>query len=547
MFTELLNRLIDRIHGIFISKRGTCRVRPLQDWRSRIGCDSRTVKRGYQGYVQNRFFAYPVDLCDGVESDGKKQGFRLANQHNWRTRCVLWVFFVPLCWGFWGCDPHHSNDAANEKLSSEFEIVSSSMAPALCGPTRVSKCQHCGVRQHFAADTFNAKFPVRCYNCGAFIDIGVETAAGDRVHLSPIRHSIAEDTGGLQRFALVAFRAADSGPLQVKRIWGEPGESVAIRRGEFWVNGELLQKSLAELKRLAVPLLVFPPESQRVRGQVADRCLAGSRQFLTIETDRERLPAEDSPASIPSDSVFAPADSRIPDSANTIRIQPGEFLTWRHAVPARVHPESVPSSDWMKPSIITDDLPINQGVSYPTFPVPDVLLAFQLLEPLAGSLEIRLEIAGRQITVLAEAAPVGELAGDDIGPITMQKSIEVAICDCRVLVASDCQPELARAIESEQRIAAATFDNSELGPDVACDRIEISSDAVVVFERLFIGRDLYLRDQLNGELGGASAPMQLGQGEYYLLGDNQPVSADSRSSIGPIGRQQIIGTVIPAM
>lgn len=131
-------------------------------------------------------------------------------------------------------------------------VASNSMAPALLGPHRRPVCPACGASH--VVDAVAPVAAVACPRCGASpIDVPRLTVLpGDRVlvdRLGPLRW---------RRWQLVVFRCPDSADaLCVKRIVGLPGESVALRGGELFVNGRLARKSLRVQRSMAQR--VHPP------------------------------------------------------------------------------------------------------------------------------------------------------------------------------------------------------------------------------------------------------------------------------------------------
>lgn len=76
------------------------------------------------------------------------------------------------------------------------------------------------------------------------------------------------------------------------------------------------------------------------------------------------------------------------------------------------------------------------------------------------------------------------------------------------------------------------------------DLIEVDQDGYVLLngERLKGEPALYGRANINGDV---SFPVQVTEGHYFLLGDNRPVSLDSRmSAIGQVSQDDVVGEVI---
>ena len=78
---------------------------------------------------------------------------------------------------------------------------------------------------------------------------------------------------------------------------------------------------------------------------------------------------------------------------------------------------------------------------------------------------------------------------------------------------------------------------------IAGDKIEICDDKVYINGKK-LKSDIYVITKYIDEPGIAEEPLELGKDEYFCLGDNRPVSYDSRyEEVGPVHRSEIIGKV----
>jgi hypothetical protein len=58
-----------------------------------------------------------------------------------------------------------------------------------------------------------------------------------------------------------------------------------------------------------------------------------------------------------------------------------------------------------------------------------------------------------------------------------------------------------------------------------------------------VHRDLYLQVDQRDPRNGFHAPVRLPENHYYVIGDNLPISIDSRNGLGLIDRSRIIAVV----
>src|SRR5262249_13273158 len=138
-----------------------------------------------------------------------------------------------------------------------YGVPTGSMAPALMGNHKVVICPRCGyeMRVGYRDDGTEGKSGdphAECPNCG-FDDIaldGVPVCRGDHLLVSKGVFTWRNP----RRWEVAVFRWPVDGKAFVKRVIGLPGESVQIRGGDIYIDGELSRKTLAELKSLCIPV-----------------------------------------------------------------------------------------------------------------------------------------------------------------------------------------------------------------------------------------------------------------------------------------------------
>ena len=137
-------------------------------------------------------------------------------------------------------------------LVARFTIDSSSMAENLLGPHVQVNCPGCGF--HFATGiegTASDGRPAVCPNCGnasARLSIG-DVVAGDGVLVD----KAAFQRRAPRRWEVAAFRAPNTAhEMCVKRIVGLPGERIELIDGDVYADGQIVRKSLAERRALAI-------------------------------------------------------------------------------------------------------------------------------------------------------------------------------------------------------------------------------------------------------------------------------------------------------
>ncbi len=404
----------------------------------------------------------------------------------------------------------------------DYQVASSSMAPGLMGPALTAACTACGESFLVAAETARPHLTTRCFSCGGVCQLGTEVVPGQVVKVD-----LLDDTVPIERFDPIVFDAGAPPNRQVKRVWGLSGEQLAFRDGDLWVNGRRFTKSLEQLKQVAIPVALFPDDR---------------RSHWELSTAG------------PAIAIEQVADSVAGQPA--VELPVGSQLRWAYRRPARVDASTAPPQAWLEPSRIMDDYRVNQGVSRSLVAVDDYLLELRLGRPLRGRLRIGwlhgerwLEIqvwpetpsprTENEGTSPSAQPPTERTSKSSTVHIACVQSLTLAVCDGRLLVRSDRDRLVGELHELWSRLdGSPPTDGGPAGSrlTIACDQqpAQIAS--------LQVWRDQYLRvndrhDSADQDLG--SVPTQ----SYFVLGDNLPVSVDSRHELGFIQRTKMVGRV----
>ena len=235
-------------------------------------------------------------------------------------------------------------------LFSPCRVTSGSMAETLLGVHRDVVCGSCGFR--FACDAATRLTTPRaaCPNCG-YLENDLESLPaldGDRVLIDKAVFRVRPP----RRWEVVAFAdPRNAAQTAVKRVVGLPGETVQIRHGDVYIDGETQRKTL----------------------RTAGRRGAGPRRRLSAEPRRRACAA------------VARREGRKPMGFG------------RRAFRAAGHAENDPV-DWLvyhhrRDAPIADDCGYNAALSRrveDTAAVTDLALSFRLVETFgSGSLVIR--------------------------------------------------------------------------------------------------------------------------------------------------------------
>lgn len=394
-------------------------------------------------------------------------------------------------------------------------VQSGSMAPTLLGPHRDVVCRDCGFGFSCEADVQPASARAVCPNCG-FRENALGTlpdVRGDWVLVDKTVLRVRPP----KRWEVVAFwhESAATGPA-VKRVIGLPGESVELRDGDVYIDGQIQRKPWPVQRALAVLVhdAAHPPRQSR-------------------GLPRWRADRPNSAWRLGGESLSHPGTSEAGD------IDWISYHHWQRVPGAEERTIEVP---------IVDDSGHHQtrprraeDVAY----VTDVLVTFRVMKASGpgrlwiqawdGREEFRVGVSLtepachilRRGGVVARSPPGG-------WPESLEgREMAVAICDHQAVVALD-----GRAFLAHPYVPGP----GPIRPSPRAVAIGANGAAVEIGE-LKVYRDVYYaRPPGNGTAWGVGRPVQLGPGEYFVLGDNSPFSEDSRTWSSPgVARGQIVG------
>ncbi len=373
-------------------------------------------------------------------------------------------------------------------------VAGGSMAETLLGPHWPVTCRECGMPFRCGIEHPPPENRAICPNCGCRDNVvdATRIAPGQRVLID----RWAKLLHGLHAWQAVAFHAPhDADELTVKRIVaGGPGR-VEIRDGDVYLDGQIQQKTLAQLRE--VRILVH---DDRYRSPLANR-------WLPAQADTCWQPTRTGYTAQP-----------VPGHGATIDwLHYTQWPCWYHGSPDVGRTDDLP---------ILDHDPYNQSLTRGSLhSVPDLMLACQLQVSGVGHCLVRLtarrdvfewelSAAGRECRLHWNGRCVAEAPRPAGSP---PWTAEMAVWDHRVLAALDGTTIFTLDYEPTSDSPGA----------VDPHRLSIgTAGAHVQLEALRVYRDIYYLGPGNVTRWQAPQPMQVGQ--WFMLGDNVPVSVDSR-------------------
>jgi signal peptidase I len=403
-------------------------------------------------------------------------------------------------------------------------VVGGSMAETLCGEHREAVCGDCGHRFACGVEPRCAATQAVCPNCGyAANDLEpLPLLDGERVLVDrtafvfrrPRRWEIA---------VLRHPRRADE--ILVKRIVGLPGETIEICDGDVYVDGAIQRKNLAEQRALAI--LVHD---------------AAREPTLEPKPPPRWRPASQNSRWTSNGGQFSCTPGRTGE--------PIDWLVYHHGRRSADGKEIVPSP-------VTDVSSYN--VSRPrreedVHAVTDLLLAFRLRIVSGGGrfrvqatdgadcFEVRLEGCHQSSQPWrCEVHRGGKpFSGGSWIAMDPESLIEVSLVDRQFLLAID-----------GRTVFAWPYGWIDHPPSPLATPLAISSEGLgVVVRDLRVYRDVYYAAA--DETAGRQAKRlrrQLSEDEYFVLGDNSPISEDSRvwTDRGGVASKLLLGKPFAAI
>jgi signal peptidase I len=399
-----------------------------------------------------------------------------------------------------------------------------SMAPAFCGAHYDVRCGDCGFAFLCDAEHVPSDRKAVCANCG-FTENWLAHA-----QLMPADHVLIDRWPllfrGPRRGEVVALRSPMSdSDLAVKRVAAFPGERLRIHEGDLFAGEQIIRKSPAELRtvRMLVHDNNYQPQQSK---ELLPRWRATGKNTRWKPLEIENW-----------DGPRLHAGFRI----DTLAERPEEYdwLEYEHrACTGNSRMRSVVSP-------IMDFDSFNQGeVHRPLNVVRDVSVAFRIRSTGEGRLALKAIEGERVFKVEIEPGLRMKARLDNetlfMGTVPSNRfrvsqahEIEFGFCD-----------QQAFLVVNEETVVCHAFDKANnIGGEPALKFAIGGTEPGILIDDLKVWRDIYYLDP-SALSRDWQAERPLAADEYALLGDNQPVSLDSRQwARAGISRRTILGLV----
>ena len=413
---------------------------------------------------------------------------------------AYWLVALALLTQVTGCPPHPTN-----KNVSQAVIVGNSMAPSLLGKHQATICPNC--RFKIISEVAGSTKPfVTCPNCGTHVTVDgtSSTEPADQVSIM-----IGQPP---ERWQVIGFQREGDDQASIKRVIGLPGETVWFEHGNVVVqtkdgNPTLLKKNWKQ--------------------QQATRVLVHDNRFQDRSTRWSPLESTNR------------LNSLIPDQFQS------DGRHWIRYQPKRCYEHST-SQTWSPR--IEDSYGFNQSISRQLNLVNEVCLEFEFAPatspPQASETELLIAIvAGRQ-TYLARF----EFNADSVDVQLFDHDDQLtAVTRCKI----DDDLPICGISNIDQQIIATVGDQQAHLLDLTVPHDDSPIELLLSLQpsnpddlkRLRLWRDThYFSPVSRDELLRRQA--DTGPDGYFVVGDNLPVSRDSRLWLQPkVKAKDVLGVV----
>ncbi|MCH8923704.1 MAG: S26 family signal peptidase [Planctomycetes bacterium] len=411
-----------------------------------------------------------------------------------------------------------------------FVVPTGAMAPTIIGAHSKVECRNCAYgwdvsmsdRAAYAGfgQSPQAKQAI-CPNCGFAhtVPADSEVLSGDRI--------VVDKLSPPARWDVTVFRyPLEPNTNYVKRLVGMPGETVEIALGDLFVNDERLVKGPGEVLDLWLPVhdTTFRP-STPVDGGPLWRAEPGAVQWKETGGGWTVDATDDRTATIFFDHTI---DDRLGYNA---------AVPWNQDQLGPPPAEHLPVGDVK----IECELSHFSGEG-------DVSLLWRFARRTVSAVVSRSGEVELLVSPDAQAGGQPERASGSLdGPLRGGTSLTLAVRDGRCYVLQAGRVVVDAAVFPTDLAAARRAAHSATDASGEPCRLSIRArDCSVDVERIRIWRDVYyltleeFGQAFSAGPRAAANPLQLGDGQYLMLGDNSRQSQDGRF-FGPVEEELLIG------
>lgn len=410
-------------------------------------------------------------------------------------------------------------------LAEAYIVPTGSMAPTLLGIHQSYTCPNCRHRFALGMDESGYSGHPVCPNCGFenWGDAPGVLGSGDRLLVQKYLFDLIPP----RRWESVVFQnPSNPSEAYVKRVVGLPGESVLIRGGDIYIDGRIARKTLEEQRSLRV--LVYD-----------NRHLPDDHARYPRWSFRREGPRFARPPS--SWGIEGTSLVRAPVPETTWGVDWAEYRHWQadrgdYGPLCDFNPYNgleVPGENRVDDLMVEADVVLAPEVESLLVRIGTGLDVFHIQVPVDRQGPIQVRRNREPVPVWETGAMLPSSSGESSRPV----HVEISLIDRRLLVALD-------GVLAIEPIDFEVVPSRPYGRGDSPVALGILGSGAARIDGLRIWRDIFYTDALARAPKrpfGIGEPFQLGEDEYFVLGDNSPVSNDSRFwPESPVVRRELL-------
>lgn len=444
------------------------------------------------------------------------------------TRFGKYTFVTIYVLGSLGCQRGELKENSPTSFR-QGKVIGASMAPHFLGEHFQVQCEGCGGEVVADFEQSKTNESLICPFCGIPNSVSeCRRQASDRV-------TIELDSNSLSRWDVVAFQLPSAQEAGVKRVVGLPGESIEIRDGNLWLEGGLIRKTIAEQKRTRILI----HDSSKTNSETA--------LWQAVDSNGVRLDR--------AEHRFESGDFVLDSKAASSELQWFEFCNQRNY--ARKTDLNSAGGEKILAWPIEDNYGYNQSLWRNLNVVDEIFVSLGFsttgIRRVGWKYELgdrtysfEIDVVGRElaITVLGDSAQkrIGQYAlaegifGDPETEVEFSTIDRLAVVLIGGIEVAQFELEApVRVLPKSEPMSARLFQIGAVG------KAGVGEDRLL--GRVRIWRDIYYSP--SQENNGESQLLIGAPDGFLLLGDNQPVSIDSRHwPNASVPSEQLIGKVL---
>lgn len=387
-------------------------------------------------------------------------------------------------------------------------VPTGSMAPTLLGMHRDILCTNCAKRFALGMDENGRAGRPVCPNCGQ-TELGqapTTEGLGDRLLVQKFIYDLRPP----RRWEVAVFQnPADPSQAYVKRIVALPNETVLLSGGDVYIDGRIARKTPAEARAMAIPIYdhnFTPKDLARYPRWTLRRGDGRGPDRSAWKADGPRFVRE---------ATTHPAIAKI------------DWIEYRHWQADRgsygpirdftsYNGGDVPGENRVNDLIVSAKFTLGEGCSASVVRLDSGHERFIVTIPRDPTSAVEVLHNGRRVPIVPNAKVAK-------GTPPKTRDVEVMVVDRRLSV----------TLNGLLAFAPLDFEESVNRPPSAYSPVAfgVVGGGSAEIRDIRIDRDVYYTTALSQTPRrpfGVEVPYILGPGEYFVLGDNSPVSNDSR-------------------